>query len=358
MRIKRIRCYHYNKAFTVPFDSLQIRRRHADSIILRIDFENGISGFGESAPRYYVTGEDVESVTKIIAQSFSRIAGITHYQSALAAIDIGIVDALEKANCPELAALFPVSHHGPLRFSASLPILPLRLIEKYFPLLQSHVDISVAKILINRNADDNFERVKLIRQLAGPTTELRLEFNGQMQFSEVVGNVEKLLPFNISALEEPLPPQNIQELKKIRSEFGLNLVADESMVSLTHAESLLKDDTYNIFNIKISKCGGMLRSKQIADFAMEHGIKCQVGTHVGESKILTIAGERFARSLKNFDCYGGGSEILFSRIFEKGGTEPDVLKHPHTFQRGVLNDEELVNLTSNFPLLMDLKAGD
>ena len=82
MRITRIRCYHYNQAFTVPFDSLQTRRSHADSIIVRIDCGSHASGFGESAPRRYVTGEDAPSVlnhfstTKqvyVFASSFSLL---------------------------------------------------------------------------------------------------------------------------------------------------------------------------------------------------------------------------------------------------------------------------------------------
>ena len=380
IRPVRIRCYQYNKAFLVQFESPQIQRGRADSVLIRIDFSDGTSGYGESAPRSYVTGENSDSVVQLITKTFAPILfstpingldsavtllddlekachyqGVAHYLSALGAIDIALLDALERT--PQLGpeSPFPVDRRQSLRFSASVPFLPLDAIRKYFPLLKTFVDISVIKILVGKDYEANHARVELLRNLAGADTELRLEFNGKLEFTDVVRNVERLMPYGISALEQPVPPGSEDQLVRLRRQFNLDLVADEALVSLADAEQLAENARYNIFNIKVSKCGGMLRSQKIADVADRHGISCQVGSHVGESEILAIAGRRLARRIAGFDCYGGGSEVLSSRLFEQRA-QASVPDWPPPADMDKLTDEACRRLVSGYRLLADVQA--
>ena len=306
-----------------------------------MDCSDGTSGFGESAPRPYVTGEDSHSVTKLIIDRFAPIllshpidsiesiqtalehlekdclqAGITAYQSALGAIDLALLDALERAQRIRPDQLFPASHRDTLRFSVSVPFLPLEVITKYFPLFETRIDIAVIKVLVSEDTNETYERAKLLHDLAKPDTELRLEFNGKMALSRVRETLAQLTPLTIRAVEQPLPSGRLNELYQLRDQFNLDFVADESLVTLDDAAHLAGSKAYDIFNIKVSKCGGLLQSARIAQLAARHDIRCQIGTHVGESKLLGIAGRRLARSLPNFDCYGGGSEVLFSHLLE------------------------------------------
>ena len=376
----RIRCYHYNKAFRVGFNSPQIKRLQADSVIVRIDFDDGTSGFGESAPRPYVTGEDCLSVVDLIRNRFAPILfsrtvcrlseaesvlmqlertcrehNISHYLSALGAVDLALIDALERSQRLAPKDLFPICHRSELRFSASIPFLPQSIIEIYFPLLSSHLDIAVLKVLVGKDVDANLARVKLIRRLAGEDAELRLEFNGKMSFEGVRKNLNCLKQFNIRAVEQPLPPRQIGELIQLRDMFDLDFVADESLVSLDDARALVHSGAYSIFNIKVSKCGGMLRSKAICELAQTQGIRCQIGTHVGESQLLTHAGRRLARSIPNFDCYGGGSEVLFSRLFDAPPQQTAVnpFSSMEGNRRGLKDCHQWV---SRYRLLMDLHS--
>jgi|GEM_PF-521646 len=340
MRINRIQCYHYDKAFTVPFDSLQKRRRHAESVIVRISCDNGVIGLGESAPRPYVTGEDVASVVHCIHSIFAPIlfssgikdldtaAGlltrceatcqnndIMAYHAALAAIDLALMDILKKADRLSTASLYGRQLRQQLPFSASVPFLPLDLIKDFFPLLNAKLDIKIIKILIGDNSRRNRERVQLIRSLANADQELRLEANGKLSFDQVRNQLDHLQPFGIAAIEQPLPPADNASLPKLRQSIGMAIIADESLVSIADARALIELGSCDVFNIKISKCGGILRARSIANLAAAHGIDCHVGTHVGETELLGAAGRHLACALPNFDAYGGGSPVLFSRLF-------------------------------------------
>lgn len=339
LHIHRIRCYHYAEAFKIPFASPQARRRSADSVILRIDCEGGISGYGESAPRPYVTGETAASVVDLIAHRFAphlfqtpcatledatclldrleaigrEIAG-QGYHSALGAVDLALINALEHAGHLTPKTLFPTAYRSELPFSASVPFLPLDAIRQYFPLLNDHLDIRVIKILIGEDSTANYERVKAICELIRRDQTLRLEANGKLTLAQVQSELRRLAPLGPTAIEEPLPRGDWEGLRRLKQSIDMAIVADESLISLQDAEALVAHQACDIFNIKISKCGGLLRSRAIAQLAAAHGIACQVGTHVGESELLELSGLRLAHGIPNFDCYGGGSSVLFSNL--------------------------------------------
>ena len=129
------------------------------------------------------------------------------------------------------------------------------------------------------------------------------------------------------------------------------MIVDESLVSLADAQALLAVQACDIFNIKISKCGGLLRSRAIAQLASEAGIDCQVGTHVGETDILGAAGWKLAQSIPNFDCYGGGSEVLFSNLTNAKRTIADMVTASAT------EDFLIEHLLAHSSIRMDRRRG-
>ncbi len=285
-----------------------------------------------------------------------RQNGILAYNSAIGAIDLALLDALERTRANQYRpTIFPIKCRDTLRFSLSVPLLPLEVIKQYLPRLKSIVDIAVIKILVSEDLKETYERIALLRHLADPNTELRLEFNGKMTFSRVKEYLEFLTPLALSAVEEPLPAKDLHQLHLLREQFELNFIADESLISLEDAKRLAEDGTYTIFNIKVSKCGGLQQSLKIAKLAEQHGIQCHVGTHVGESEVLGIAGRQLARSLPNFDCYGGGSEVLFSQLFESSHQVTEGPWQPK-IDHDLLDENLCLDLISKCRLLADSRS--
>jgi len=71
-------------------------------------------------------------------------------------------------------------------------------------------------------------------------------------------------------------------------------MADESICDMADAKKLAEIKACGMFNIRISKCGGLLNSLKIADFAASAGISYQLGCQVGETGVLSAAGRHFA----------------------------------------------------------------
>jgi L-alanine-DL-glutamate epimerase-like enolase superfamily enzyme len=335
MNIVKINIYKHERPLRVEFHSSLASRTNIDSIIVRLEFENGISGYGESTPKEYVTGETNFTVIETIKNYFSPILfsyevnskddiellldkleeecltqNIHLYNSALGAIDIAMLDALGKHKGLSITSLLGSIVREKAPYTISIPFLPLQKIEALFYQLPKS-EVKYVKVLVGTDEKENVERVAFIRSLCGENVDIRVENNGIWTFKQALSNLEKLAHYNISAVEQPLAKDNIDGLKRLKTSIEMPIIVDESMCSLSDAKDLIQKKACDILNIKISKCGGLLRSRRIAEFAQLHNILCQMGAHVGETEILRAAGKSFALSTSNLLFFEGASFLLF-----------------------------------------------
>ncbi|MBW2076565.1 MAG: hypothetical protein DRG87_04530 [Deltaproteobacteria bacterium] len=340
MNTVKISIHKYNKPFRFKYYSTQTFRTGAESVIVHLEFDNGISGYGESIPMKYITNEDISTVVHVIQNYFSpllfshdistfdniesllnqlesecRAKGIYNYNSALGAVDIALLDALGKdRELPLIHFLGPIVRES-APYSISVPLLPLQKIQELFHQLPKE-RVKYVKVLVGKVENENVERVRLVRSLFGHNVDIRVENNGVWTLDEATSNLKRLTEFHIAAAEQPLAKDDIEGLQKLRKIIGIPIVVDESMYSLTDARQLIEKGACDIINIKISKCGGLLRSKRIAQFAQSHNIPCQVGAHVGETEILRSAGESFALTTPNLVFFEGASFLLFADTWQ------------------------------------------
>ena len=356
MKIVKISLFKNNKPFRLGFHSAQTLRTSPDSIIVWLEFENGISGYGESIPRTYVTGESCSTVVVVIRDLFSPIllsneintiddveiilneleneclkSNTLQYNSALGGIDIALLDALGKFQKCSVGSFLGDVENKDVPYSLSIPFLPPQRIEELFNQLQKH-KFEYIKVLLGKVERENIERVSLARSLFGDHVDIRVDVNGKWTFDQAISNLENLKNFGLTAVEQPLAKDNIDGLQKLKKAIGIPLIVDESMCSLSDARNLVEREACDILNIKISKCGGLLRSRQIADFAQSQNMLCQLGAHVGESQILSEAGKFFALTKSNITHFEGCSFLLFENLSGK-----------NQFQVKSINEDEFSN---------------
>jgi len=199
--------------------------------------------------------------------------------------------------------------------SISLPLVPLDKIEGLFS-RHRELGFKHIKILVGQDEKENLERVLLLRKLFGEDIDLRLEANGKWSFEQAVSNLETMIHCGISAVEEPLQAGDIEGFQNLKDMFKLKIILDESMCNLSDATAIIDAKACNVFNIKISKCGGLLRSKAISEFAEARGVSCYLGCHVGESEILGQAAKHFALTRPNLLYIEGYTTLLFENLKE------------------------------------------
>jgi L-alanine-DL-glutamate epimerase-like enolase superfamily enzyme len=144
----------------------------------------------------------------------------------------------------------------------------------------------------------------------GGACDLRVDANEAWTCRELEARVAPLVPLGISSLEQPVPHAEVDGLAALRPRLGVPVMLDESLCSLSDAERAIALGTCDLFNIRLSKCGGFIPSLRIAARAKQAGLGYQLGCQVGETGILSAAGRHFATSVAGIRYLEGSFDRL------------------------------------------------
>ncbi len=144
---------------------------------------------------------------------------------------------------------------------------------------------------------DDIMRLRTIRRWLRRSVDLRVDANEAWAPEAAVARIRELEPFGITAVEQPVAHEKVAVLAEVRQQVRTPIMLDESLCSALDAERAIKDRTCDLFNIRLSKCGGFIPSLRLAQLARRHGLGYQLGCQVGETALLSAAGRHFAASV-------------------------------------------------------------
>lgn len=344
MRLFRLTAYHVCIPLKHQVRHASHSRDETDSLIVRCELDNGAVGWGEGLPRPYVTGETIDNVWSLLADSdlvrqlSDPFENLAQAIALLDRIKLKIADCecpfVERgcfgnsARCAvELSLLDAVSRSEGVPLSRVTELLP-----EAFAIRESksQVQYSAAitamspwattvrawkirlygfhqcKVKVGVEGVDDAELLRRIRKiLPAGRVDLRIDANEAWTCENLESKLAPLLPFGITSLEQPVPHSQVAGLAKLRGRIGVSLMFDESLCSLTDAHRAIESGTCDLFNIRLSKCGGFVSSLRLAALAHQAGLGYQLGCQVGETGILSAAGRHFACSVANIRCLEG-----------------------------------------------------
>jgi muconate cycloisomerase len=295
------------------------RRNIARNVLVVARDKTGLTGWGESCPRPYVTGETVESVTDALAkdilpqllnsqftsfnQTIEKLEQILatipkNRQAAFCACELATLDLAGKFF--EVTAAKPLGtiRHPTVFYSGVIATENIAKAKKYAWLMKLAA-VKNVKVKVTTSLDQNLAILKAVRSVLGERVRLRIDANGAFSADQAISQLNAMAPYNLAGIEQPVPADNIEDMKTITAANITPVVADESLCSLTDAKTLIKEHACNVFNIRISKCGGLINSYKIYQLAETAGILCQLGAQVGETGILSAAGRHLATRCPN-----------------------------------------------------------
>jgi muconate cycloisomerase len=317
-------------------------RSWSDSVVVRVVDADGAEGFGEAAPRPYVTGETpadvVEHLTRVLwpavrgavppdlrgpadAEAVAELvpgrgpeAGRHH--AARAAMELAIVDWTLRRRGASAALLLPprrdrVVYGGVITAESPEQAARQARWARLAGLRQVKVKVGLG---------DDVARVEAVRAVLGPEVTIRADANGAWTAAEAPARVNRLARCGVQSVEQPIPPGSPGAWARLRAECPLALVADESVVTEADVDTLVAARAADAVNVRVSKCGGFARSVAIARRAAAAGLEVQVGSHVGETAILAAAGRHLAAGLETTAFVEGsyGTLLLVEDVSDDG----------------------------------------
>jgi muconate cycloisomerase len=325
-------------------------RIESENLVVRLELAGGEVGHGEGVPRPYVTGETIEST--FAALSRTDWAGIVGQprdfaelvrriedlrlpeieadprgmaaNAARCALELALLDAygrifaeplgkaVELANVPGLRR-FPSPRK--VRYGAALTA------ESWWKELDAAVKFLVyrfgdVKTKIGVQDQDDVRRVRWFRRILGPHVDLRLDANEAWSATEVCARIRPLLRFSPSVIEQPVPHAEVRALAELRRRLGIPVMLDESLCGYPDAVAAIREGTADMFNVRLSKCGGIVPTLRIIALAARSGLGVQLGCHPGETAILSAAGRHLASRVANLSWVEGSYDrhILRSNV--------------------------------------------
>ena len=359
MRIVGLLIFELDIPFVDDFAHSAKTRAFSDSIVVKVTANDGSIGYGEGVARPYVTGESVDACVEhikawlwpaianrdfedirpgpdplaVLAPISNRLPDIESppviaWHAARTALELALIDCALRRQKLSLGAVLPpkrptVTYSGVI--TASTPEKAAQH-AKHFKLF----GIQQIKIKIGDSADR--ARIAAVREVLGPDTSLRVDANGAYGPEEARDTLNSLAEFNIACVEQPLPRGNPADLHEVRKAILIPVMADESLVTLPDARTLIAYQACDYFNLRLSKCGGLYRTLQLAQLARQAGIRLQLGCQVGETAVLSAVGRHVAAYLDEVDFVEGS----YGNLLLKEDIARDNIRFGHGGRASVL----------------------
>ncbi|MDT0675402.1 dipeptide epimerase [Autumnicola musiva] len=127
------------------------------------------------------------------------------------------------------------------------------------------------KIKLGTNED-----VQIVKELRKHTNAaFRVDANCAWTAEETIKNAVLLKDLNVEFLEQPLPKDDFDGMKKVFKESVLPVIADESCIA--EADVRKCAGYFHAINIKLTKCGGLTPARRMIAEAKSLGLKVMVG---------------------------------------------------------------------------------
>ncbi len=343
MWLKKIHLYLLQIQLCMPIKHYLAERTHSENLVVKVVTDSGVVGFGEGIARQYVTGEVMESSLRFLQDHLipelngfhpseppDLIEALAELLSednraqapaACCALELAILDAAGKTWSQSVAQMLGGGDQ-PLIYSAVIPMMSPPSFHRLLHIIRD-MEMSFVKIKVGNERDT--EVLSLAREILGHEVDLRVDANGAWSSEEAEKRIAAMMAYGISAVEQPVPKEDILGLKRVSEQVEIPVIVDESLCLERDAKKLVSLDACQVFNLRLSKCGGILAANRLYEIGRKKAITAQLGCQVGETGILSAAGRQLAATRKLLYLEGSYSSYLL---------KDDIVNEPVEFGPG------------------------
>lgn len=302
------------------------------SLLLKLEADDGTTGWGEAVPLREVTGERRSDVR----EALERVAA-----ERLVGADPGCRDplrialrhdlaSLPSARCAALTALADLRARAlgvPLSrlLGGSRDRLPacltIGIAEEGATVTRAreavHAGFPVLKLKVGRDAGNDAARVRAVRTAVGDRIRILIDANQGYEVSAAVGFADAVRECNPELIEQPVAAADLAGLAEVTRRSPVPIAADEAVTDPASLARILATGAARAVNIKLLKCGGPDEAEMMVRMAEAAGVPAMIGcgieTRVGISAGLAVAlGSANVRWIDLDGAFGLEADPVFS----------------------------------------------
>jgi L-alanine-DL-glutamate epimerase-like enolase superfamily enzyme len=294
----------------VPFAISRAVRTEKRVILVELD-EGGRVSRGEACPDPFF-GETAETVERDVRDALALLPAdpgdldtlrrrlderSPHGGAAAAAIDILAHDRAAQAAGVPLRTFLGITKAEAPPTSFTIGIAePETMGERAAAAAAKGFEVLKVKL----GKGDDVEVLSRIRAAFSGT--IRVDPNAAWTPDEAPGRIERIVPFGIEFVEQPVPPDDIDGLRRVHERSPLPIVADEAAIRLADVDRLA--GACDGINVKLQKCGGVAEARDMIARAHQLGLKVMLGCRAAETSVGIAAAAHLAPSVEWADLDG------------------------------------------------------
>ena len=269
---------------------------HSPYVIVRVHTDAGFVGLGEAtvSPRWSgetspgsvailngligpaLVGEDPTQISQL-RRKMESVIRLNPFTKA--AVEMALWDLKGKAaNLPVYELLGgKVRDEMPIRW-----VVGSLDVQKAVDLAGQFLDRGARclKIKVGHDIDQDFERVRAVRKLAGPDLPITVDANCGWSVQQASLMVRRLRELKVLFIEQPIPTADPAQLAALRQQTDIPIMADESAFNLQDAWHLTTQRAVDIISVYPGKNGGIQATLEITNVAKAAGIACSMGSNL------------------------------------------------------------------------------
>lgn len=336
MKIKSIRSWKEDLELKRPYTIAYKTTDKVENAFVEIELENGLTGIGASNPSPYVVGESLDDAMQIlepgnlewmVGNEIGGYVGICDklYQKypenpgARAALDIALHDLFSKYHSIPLVEVWGQK----VKELATSVTIGIKNVDETIEEASEYMDagFKILKVKLGQDLETDIERLVKLRERFGTSVLIRIDTNQGYNKEDFVEFFKRTEGLDIELNEQPLPANEVDQMKSLPEELKATIAADESLIDPRDAFELASlPRACGIFNIKLMKTGGLNQARKIINIAESSNTDLMWGCN-DESIISITAALHAAFSSRNTKYIDLDGSFDLARDVVKGGFE-------------------------------------
>ena len=165
-----------------------------------------------------------------------------------------------------------------------------------------------------------------VREAVGSKCDILIGTHGQMTTSGAIRLARRLEKFDPLWFEEPVPPENVDELARVAYSTRIPIATGERLTTKYEFVKILEKHAASILQMALGRVGGILEAKKIAGMAEAH--YAQIAPHLYCGPIEGAANIQIDTCSPNF--------LIQEGIETWGGFHAKILKEPIRWENGFI----------------------
>jgi o-succinylbenzoate synthase len=243
--------------FREPFVTSSAVVSARELVLLRLEDDDGVVGYGEAAPFPSYDGVSIEDVVEALLNGgpdspYARTA------EEMARLDLQARREGRPLGEPgaEAIAVNRTLAGGP----------PDEVAQRAAEGVRDGYSCFKVKV----GLPDDAERVAAVRRAVGPWPAIRLDANGAWSSDQAVAAINELATFDIQLVEQPC--RTLEEMAEVRRAVSVPVAADESVATPADVRAAVAAEACDMVNVKLAPSGGFGAAREALREAAAHGL--------------------------------------------------------------------------------------